>query len=301
MLAIAVSLIAFVSGLFAHQFPFELNGKDDISIGSEWYVLGPFQSGTREQQWGADPLEAYGGFRNITYNETQLFPSSLNGTARFGTVSALSVVDKDGFISRKIPVSFPDVNWEILEKAFGWSALQFQSWVRGTIHAHKDGRYGIWIGSAVEFYLDGIYHDVGNLYDSDVVQYGRGGLFLDLTSGEHTLEIRVVNDIRAFGGQVPPKVDVQVALRTVGEELVVADYESHGGWVVPTVINMTRKYAGKEDACLAGEWASMALRNEGREWIVVTGLNVNEEVSTRLDLTDLRINLKLTDRKIIFG
>jgi hypothetical protein len=73
-----------------------------------------------------------------------------------------------------------------------------------------------------------------------------------------------------------------VALRKVSEELVVADYESHGGWVVPTVINMTRKYAGKEEACLAGEWGSMALRNEGREWIVITGVSVNEEVTTRL-------------------
>ena len=282
MLAIAVSVIAFVSGLFAQQFPIELSGKQDISIGTDWYILGPFQSGTREQQWGADPLETYGGFRNITYNETQRFPSSLNGTARFGTIIALSIVDKDRFISRKVPISFPDVNWKILEKVFGWSALQFQCWIRGTIHVHIEGRYGIWIGSAVEFYLDGIYHDVGNLYDSDVVQYGRGGLFLELTSGEHTLEIRVVNDIRAFGGQVPPKVDVQVALRKVSEELVVADYYSHGGWVVPTVINMTRKYAGKEEACLAGEWGSFALRNEGRKWIVITGLSVNEEVTTPL-------------------
>jgi hypothetical protein len=277
--SLAVSWMAFASRLSAYQLPFGLQGKYDIDIGSNWYVLGPFQSGTREQQWGADPLEAYGGFRNLTSNDTQLFPSSLNGTVHFDTTTALPVVVEHGFLSRKVPVTFQDVNWTLLEKAFGWSALQFQAWIRGTIHVGVEGRYGIWIGSAVEFYLDGVYYDVGNLYDPDVVQYSRGGLFLDMKSGEHTLEIRVVNDIRAFGGQKPPRVEVQIAIRKVEEDLVVAHYESHGGWVVPTVINMTRKYSERGDVCLAGHWGSVAVRNEGRRWIVITGLTVNEDVS----------------------
>jgi|SRR5277367_577619 len=256
------------------QLSFELGGN--IAIGDDWEVLGPFQSGTREQQWGADPLEAYGSFARLTFNSTQSFPSTLNGSVFFGKLIASSPTKQNGIRSRRIPVTFPTVGWASLEKAFGWSALQFQAWIRGTIHIRDEGRFGIWIGNAVEFYLDGTYYDVGNLYDTDVSQFSRGGLFLDMSTGDHILEVRVVNDIRAFGGQVPPKVEVQVALREVKDDLVVADYDSHGGWIVPTFINMTRKDSWRGGVCIAGEWASISLRNEGSEWIAITSLSIDE-------------------------
>src|SRR5947207_7896142 len=292
-LTMILTLFLLILTVLSEQGPFIVE-HDAIGIGSNWEVLGPFQSGTREQQWGADPLEAYGGFRNISFGETRPFPSSLNGSVYFGTLKASSITLRNNIVSRKIPVSFSNVDWEVLQKAFGWSALQFQAWIRGSFHIPREGRYGMWIGSAVEFYLDGIYYDVGNLYDADVVQFSRGGLFIDLLSVEHVLEIRVVNDIRAFGGQVPPKVEVQVALRKVTDDLVVADYDTHGGWVVPTVIDMKRKETWRNDGCVAGEWASFALRNEGREWIVITDLR-DGEVSCPSAVIDSRANRKLTD------
>jgi hypothetical protein len=292
-LVLIISSLVFIIAVFAKQRPFAVE-FDAISIGNSWQVLGPFQSGTREQQWGADPLEAYGGFRNITFDEAHPFPSSLNGSVYFDTLNASSITLKNKIVGRKIPVLFPDIDWEMLQKAFGWPALQFQAWIRGSFYISSEGRYGVWIGSAIEFYLDGIYYDVGNLYDADVVQFNRGGLFLDLSSGAHVLEIRVVNDIRAFGGQVPPKVEVQVALRKVTADLVVADYDTHGGWVVPTVIDMKRKDTWRSDGCLAGEWASFALRNEGREWVVITDLRV-DKASYPLIFINIRANLKLME------
>lgn len=289
-----VVVVALVARAFAVQTPFKIE-RDVVTIGSDWQVLGPFQSGTREQQWGADPLEAYGGFPNITFNSSLQFPSSLNGTVYFGTSTASSLIIKNKIYGRSVPVSFPDIDWIMLEKVFGWSALQFQAWIRGFIRIPNLGRYGLWIGNAVEFYLDGVYYDAGNLYDADVFQFSRGGVFLELLAGTHVLEIRVINDIRAFGGQIPPKVDVHVALRKVEEDFVVADYDSHGGWVVPTVINMTRKDPWRGDACIAGEWASFALRNEGREWIYITGLRVNN-VNQIGKGANIRENRKSGDR-----
>src|SRR5271169_3754385 len=188
MQTLLISVVAFpLRSMAFDQQKFLRFEQNEITIGSKWEVLGPFQSGTREQQWGADPLEAYGGFRNITFDKTCPFPSSLNGSVYFDTLTASSVALKNNIVSRKIPVSFPDVDWEMLQKAFGWSALQFQAWIRGSFYIPSEGRYGVWIGSAVEFYLDGIYYDVGNLYDANVLQFNRGGLFLDLSSGEHVL------------------------------------------------------------------------------------------------------------------
>jgi hypothetical protein len=271
-----LSLVSlFVSMVFCVQSAFRHNWADDFTIGDTWEVLGPFQSGTREQQWGADPLHTYGGFTNIEYNTTQRFTSSLNGTVHFGYLTASSPIVQKNALSRKIPVEFPNVNWGDLEQSFGWAALQFQAWIRGTLKIPIEGRYGLWIGRAVEFYLDGTYYDIGNLYD-DSIEFTRGGLFLDLTTGEHILEIRVVNDIRAFGGQIPPKVEVSVTVRKAESDLVVADYDSHGGWVLPSLINMARKDGRKRQSCVAGDWASLALRNEGREWITITELSVDK-------------------------
>ena len=289
--------VNIATAVLAEQLSFWLGQR--IAIDKFWEVLGPFQSGTREQQWGADPLEAYGGFRQLRFNSSQSFPSSLNRSVSFGKLTAQSTTIKNGMTSRKIPVSFPAVDWTSVEKAFGWSGLQFQAWIRGTIHIGDGGRYGIWIGNAVEFYLDGTYYDVGNLYDMDVTQFSRGGLFLDMAAGDHILEVRVVNDIRAFGGQLPPKVEVQVALRKVKDDLVVADYNSHGGWIVPTVINMTRKDSGRGDACIAGEWASLSLRNEGGEWIVIRSLRV-DEVNSGAEIANFRMIHKYLGMQNVF-
>jgi len=272
-------LIQFLASLLsilakAQQTPFLQMDSGSIVIGSQWQVLGPFQSGTREQQWGADPLEAFSGFHNISFDPSRSFTSTLNGSVHFRTLNASPLVNDKDFVSRRIGVTFLDIDWKSLQNTFGWASLQFQAWIRGTIILREKGRYGIWIGNAVEFYVDGVYYDAGNLYDADVLQFSRGGIFLDLEEGEHVLEIRMVNDIRAFGGQVPPKVDVQVAIRKVEEELVVAEYESHGGWTVPSVIEVTG-HEGISKSCLAGDWGSFALRNEGPERLIITSLRVH--------------------------
>jgi hypothetical protein len=259
----------------------------NVIIGSEWEVLGPFQSGTREQQWGADPLEAYGGFRNLGFDPLREFPSTLNGSVRFSrarTQASSASSNRNSFTS-VVPVVLEDVDWHAMRDTFGWSALQFQAWIRGVITLREAGRYGVWIGGAVEFSLDGVNYDVGNIFEADVLQFSRGGLFLDLLAGEHVLEVRVVNDIRAFGGQIPPKVDVHLALREVGEELVVEEHNGHGGWEVPQIINMSKKNGSDESVCIAGEWGSFALRNEGRDWIVITSLRLNKVLKCR-DITD---------------
>jgi hypothetical protein len=290
-MSLCLLLLAYVAAVFANQESFQI-GNEAITISDDWQLLGPFQSGTREQQWGADPLEEYGGFHSLQYNPTQPFPSTLNGSVYFSRIPASAIKTRSDAIARTIEVSFPFLEWESLEKTFGWAAMQFQAWIRGRIHIQHKARYGIWIGNAVEFLVDGVYYDTGNLYETDILKYDRGGVFIDLSPGEHVLEVRVVNDIRGFGGQIPPKVLVQLVTRKVTEELVAADFDSHGGWVVPTVINMTRqKDLFKGDGCIAGEWASVALRNEGKKWIVISALRIDGDVNPAIGIVDGRISL----------
>ncbi|RIB19724.1 hypothetical protein C2G38_1245912 [Gigaspora rosea] len=98
--------------------------KEDVNIGlipKTWELLGPFPTGTREQDFGADPLEAYGGFKNLSFSETQSFPSELadNGTVKWSTI----LTNMDGSVG---PVHFKNMRWKFNRDPFGWAINQFQ-------------------------------------------------------------------------------------------------------------------------------------------------------------------------------
>ncbi|KAL8779856.1 MAG: hypothetical protein Q9194_001230 [Teloschistes cf. exilis] len=88
-----------------------------ISFSPTWQTLGPFQIGTREATWGADPLETLGGFHCLPYNESATFPSSLatNGTVSWSTVEAS--------IPSPAPTSLPAQKFsQFRERRLGFSA-----------------------------------------------------------------------------------------------------------------------------------------------------------------------------------
>ncbi|KAG9321130.1 hypothetical protein KVV02_005256 [Mortierella alpina] len=66
-------------------------------------VLGPFPTGMREQDFGADPLEAFGGFKLLRYDEHANYPSEL---AQGGVVTwHTTVVDAEGWVQ----VLYPEI------------------------------------------------------------------------------------------------------------------------------------------------------------------------------------------------
>ncbi|KAJ5619557.1 hypothetical protein N7510_003541 [Penicillium lagena] len=225
------------------QIPLGLQAPG-ITFSSQWQILGPFRLGTREAIWGADPLEQEGGFRSRQYDPEATFNSALatNGTVKWAAIQA----DPDSSASRTkavLTLSFPEVNWGFLQSVYGWSALQYQAWARGTldIQGVEDQTVALWACGLLEFWIDGEQHFGGDIY-----HYRRAPSLIKLSPGPHVVDLRLTRDVRAQGG-LDSSMDVLIEAELRGEPVTV-DQRSL------VVSELT-------DSKLGGIWASVHLQN----------------------------------------
>ncbi|GJJ75379.1 hypothetical protein EMPS_07737 [Entomortierella parvispora] len=260
-----------------------------ISIRPVWEILGPFPTGMREQDFGADPLEAFGGFLDLPYDEETKYPSELapGGYVRWHQAQ----MDKSGWV----PVLYPEIEWSFNQQFLGWGFNQFQAWIRSTFTVptvdceQEDGLCSITIQceNVGDFYVD------RERLSGDWYGYGLTRHTLRLAPGSaHTLSVRVVHEVRIFGGiQLPPPVKIRCELLLVapnkeidfGQDstsdslpLVQVVEEGHGGLVVMDAV----------DGVLAGEFISVALRNVGPHHALVKSVTVidgSDEFSASLE------------------
>ncbi|KAG2176323.1 hypothetical protein INT43_005557, partial [Umbelopsis isabellina] len=160
---------------------------------SRWQILGPFPAGMREQDFGADPLEAYGGIHNISYSETARYPSELSD----GGLVGWQMLESHG--STVGPLVFPSTRWSMNQLALGWAVNQFQAWAVISFSLEREKSFRVQFHSIGDFYID------QDLYSGDWYNLKTTAHVVHLAKGEHTLRVRVVNEIRIFGGSTPPK------------------------------------------------------------------------------------------------
>ncbi|KAF2084762.1 hypothetical protein K490DRAFT_75704 [Saccharata proteae CBS 121410] len=216
-----------------------------LAFASVWQILGPFQIGTREAPWGADPLEYYGGFRNLEFDRNASFRSSLtpNATVAWSYLDAASVSQDSSSAKSSLIVDFPHVDWKFLQSIYGWSALQYQAWARGEIIVRGDKVQDVvlYTDLILEFWLDGVRYFGGDMYG-----FRKAPPVLHLTPGSHRLDLRLVRDVRAMSGVGEPTIPVKVALEPCRGPLQVAS-----DVLMPDVV----------DGKLAGSFGSVAVRN----------------------------------------
>lgn len=231
----------------------------------------------REQDFGADPLEAFGGFRNLQFDDTQ-YPSELaqGGTAHWQTTE----MNSEGWIH----VLYPDIEWRFNQQSLGWGFNQFQAWARSSfvvpsmVHDHRQGQCSegsndnqlcsvtIQCENVGDFFLD------DERLSGDWYGYGLTRHTLRLRPGSrHTLSVRIVHEVRIFGGIiVPPPSKFRCELRLLppsgNDDLVMVQVvkEGTGGVIVMDAV----------DNNLAGEYISIALRNVGPEKVLVKSVRV---------------------------
>lgn len=227
-----------------------------ISFSPTWQTLGPFQIGTREATWGADPLEALGGFHCLPYNESATFPSSLatNGTVSWSTVEASISSPAPTSARAELLLSFENADWGFLQSVYGWAALQYQGWTRGSLTVHGDNgrRIVLYTDNILEFWVDDEHYFGGDFYS-----FRRAPLVLLLKPGEHSVEVRVVRDVRAMGGVGKPTVSL----------LLEAEL-SEGR---PQILNESLLLPDMVEGRLSSSLGSVTVRNEGDAWIDVVG------------------------------
>ena len=237
-----------------------------FALSEHWHVLGPFQVGTREAVWGADPLEQYGGFRNLTYDDHAQFPSSLpfNATASW---SNITVKLNDPYAHRataEISVDYPSIDWRLLQQVYGWASLQWQGWARGEIIVQRDDPAVVTLRltNVLEYWIDDVQYFGGDFYG-----FHRAPAILHLEPGIHTVDIRLVRDVRAMGGITDnPSIDVKLELSDFRGDLLM-DGEI-----------MIADRLGDEAGLLASEIASVVLQNAAHEEIWI------ERIEPRQDL-----------------
>ncbi|KAF8948106.1 hypothetical protein BGZ47_006514 [Haplosporangium gracile] len=248
-----------------------------VPIDTTWQVLGPFPTGMREQDFGADPLEAFGGFRQLEYDAKAQFPSelALDGVVGWHTTK----MDHHGWIN----VHYPDIKWEFNQLFLGWGFNQFQAWARTTItvpnikHGEGDTSSDGLVSITIQLENVGDFYVDDERFSGDWYGYGLTRHTLRLRPGSrHTLSVRVVHEVRIFGGVIlPPPSKFKCELRLpfpYGHEGLNGSYrpmvqvvkEGTGGVIVMDAVN----------GVLAGEYISVALRNVGSQSVVIKSVKV---------------------------
>ncbi|PVH94719.1 hypothetical protein DM02DRAFT_645769 [Periconia macrospinosa] len=233
------------------------NASVSLSFGSSWQILGPFQMGTREATWGADPLEYTGGFRSLQYDPNAQFRSSLptNGAATWNITEARQTFTSSQATNATLSVSHSNVNWDFLKVVYGWAAVQYQSWARGTltVTGTEIQHVILYTDTILEFWVDGNHY-----FGGDFFTFRNAPSVLHLAPGTHQIDLRLVRDVRAFGGIQAPTIDVLIHAERVSGSLELAK----PGILMSDVV----------DGKLASPVGSVALRNSGEEDIEIISI-----------------------------
>lgn len=214
----------------------------------------------KEAPWGVDPLEYFGGFRNIERNDTATFASSLplNGAASWTTLSAERPESGEaGKVS--LNVNFNNVDWDFLQVVYGWAAFQYQGWARGEISVLGDISQNVvlYTDGALEFWVDDTHY-----FGGDFFTFRNAPPVLRLEPGSHRIDVRIVRDVRAFGGIGTPNMTIALDLNSTSGGLELAKESLTVSDVV--------------DGKLASPFASIALRNSGLGEVEITEVKASD-------------------------
>lgn len=219
-----------------------------------------------EAIWGVDPLEKFGGISKIG-DDTSFLRSSLTpcATVTWSSCRALSVTSEEPYESSiQLHVDFPNIDWEPVQKPYGWPSIQYTAWARGTLHIPRAGssKIALRLQGVLEISVDGQRYFGGDLFF-----LRRAPVILTLGQGNHIVEARLVRDVRAFGGNGH---DMNVVLEAGIMEETANVIE--GSIIISDVV----------DGRLASPYATVAIVNNGDDPFLIVDLVV-DKVSPSLE------------------
>ena len=179
----------------------------------------------------------------------------INGTVAWSALDADTVLSSKLVAESMLDIDFPDIDWNFLQSIYGWAALQYQGWARGQIivKGHVSRTVILYTNSVLEFYVDGKSYFGGDYYG-----YRRAPAVLRLSAGLHTIDIRIVRDVRAMGGVGSPAVHIDLR----------AEISTSGLAIVEEKMLLPDMVEGK----LVSDLASVPLRNECQRWLEILGI-----------------------------
>jgi hypothetical protein len=120
----------------------------------------------------------------------------------------------------------------------------------------------IFTDGILELTIDGQRHFGGDFYS-----YRRAPLILNIAPGEHLVELRLLRDVRALGGQGDPTINVVVEIEIRHSMLNIAEQSL----LIPEATGWR----------LGSTWASINVQNNAPEWVEVLSIySPNVGIST---------------------
>ncbi|CAO0800828.1 unnamed protein product [Mucor circinelloides] len=242
-----------------------------FTLSKTWQVLGPFPIGTREQDFGADPLENYGGFQKLRYSTGAKYPSEL---VEGGFVGWTMINSNDHTLG---PIDFKNARWSENGKPFGWSIEQYQAWARGILITHEPVQLFVQISGVSEFYIH------GTRYHGDCYGYNTTTHLIQFDKGTHAIDVRMVHDVRMFGGgKAPPQCQCHVRIEPKDEASMYPE-----DCAIITPCNSTASTTNQQGAScellmpdylndigFAGSYGSVSIQNAGEDPIIVKSVTL---------------------------
>lgn len=148
---------------------------------------------------------------------------------------------------------------DFLQRIYGWAALQYQAWARGSfcVTGDQPQTFVLFTENLLELYVDGVHHFGGDYY-----AFKRAPLVLHLQPGNHSIDLRLVRDVRAMGGVGTPTIDVKLELQASTKDLNIAA----GTALMPDMVN------GR----LASMLGSIQVRNDDVEDMEIFSVSAND-------------------------
>jgi pimeloyl-ACP methyl ester carboxylesterase len=201
-----------------------------------------------------------GGFRNLSYDPDATFRSSLptNGTAKWNITEAVQVSSSSTSANASLSVSYSNVDWDFLKLVYGWAAVQYQAWARGEliIGGNETQHVVLYTDAILEYWVDDQHYFGGDFYT-----FRKAPPVLHLTPGSHKIDIRLVRDVRAFGGILQPTIDVALDIQQASGTLELAK----PGILVSDIVNGT----------IVSSVGSVSLVNSGEDDIEIVGIRTS--------------------------
>lgn len=150
-------------------------------------------------------------------------------------------------------IAYPDVDWNQMQAVYGWAALQYQAWARGSLKV--DGTQSqtvvLYTDNILEYYIDGQH-----VFGGDMYAFRAAPVVLHLQPGEHQLDLRLVRDVRAMGGVGEPTISVTVKV----------ELSRPGLNICPNTLLLPDRIGGKP----ASSFGSVTVRNDAHEDVEIT-------------------------------
>lgn len=180
----------------------------------------------------------------MTHDTKKRYPSSVAREGLVGWTNLEAQYSKnytDGRVATSLHISFPHVQWQDLQAVYGWPALQWQGWARGEIIVADEEEVIVllYTDSILEFWVDDQHYFGGDFYS-----FRKAPPVLHLKPGTHRLDLRLVRDVRAFGGVGAPKLLIDLELWPIAhDEPSVSANSDFDGPLVSDIVDSTGRPA----------------------------------------------------------